>query len=192
MSRQRDTHVKRYHIQTETLPTVVASGTGSWFSSILTSRVALGCHKRFLQRLVRQPVPLLHKIDPQHPLQPDRRPARLTLRVKRPQSRYQPRPGHGLLHLGQELVTPRLLLANALCFGKALCPLHQSALTQDRAYSSTTQNGFISTFVECRIVSWLESACLRLRTLCPRLTFSKNRGSVCALRYVSSLTARSL
>jgi hypothetical protein len=32
---------------------------------------------RILDRFVSQPVPLLHKIDPQHAFQPDRRPAAL-------------------------------------------------------------------------------------------------------------------
>jgi len=38
-----------------------------------------------------QPIPLLQKIAPQHPLQPNRRPAALALRVERPQPIDQPR-----------------------------------------------------------------------------------------------------
>ena len=39
--------------------------------------------QRILHRPVGQPVPLLQKVDPQHPLQTDRRPAALALRVER-------------------------------------------------------------------------------------------------------------
>ena len=59
--------------------------------------------QRILQRLVRQPVPLLHEVEPQHPLQPGRRPPALALRIERPQARHQPRPRHHKLHLGQNL-----------------------------------------------------------------------------------------
>ena len=41
--------------------------------------------QRILHRFVGQPVPLLHKIDPQHPLQRDRRPAALAFRIERAQ-----------------------------------------------------------------------------------------------------------
>ncbi len=40
--------------------------------------------QRILDRLAGQPVPLLHKVDPQHPLQPNRWPAALALGIKRP------------------------------------------------------------------------------------------------------------
>jgi len=46
---------------------------------------------------------LSQKVQPQHPLQPNRRPAALALRVERPQTNNQPRPRHHLLHLGQNL-----------------------------------------------------------------------------------------
>ena len=42
--------------------------------------------KRILDRLVGQPVPLLHKVDPQHTLQPDWRPAAFAFRVERLQT----------------------------------------------------------------------------------------------------------
>jgi hypothetical protein len=51
--------------------------------------------KGILDRLVRQPVPLLHEVDTQHALQPDWRPATLALRVKRLQSLHEPRPRVG-------------------------------------------------------------------------------------------------
>jgi len=64
--------------------------------------------QRILQRFVSKPVPLLQKINTQHPLQADRRPAALALRIKRPQPLDQPRPGNHLFHLGEKLVAPRL------------------------------------------------------------------------------------
>ena len=88
--------------------------------------------KRIFQRLVRQPVPLLHEVEPQHPLQPDRRPAALALRVTGPQPRHQPRPRHHQLHLGQKLVPPRLfLLAGVFRLRKPALPLHRPALNPD-------------------------------------------------------------
>jgi hypothetical protein len=83
--------------------------------------------QRIFQRLVGQTVPLLQKVDAQHPLQPDRRAAALALRIERPQSLDQPRPRHHLLHLGQKLVAPRLLfLACVFRLRKAALPLHRS------------------------------------------------------------------
>jgi len=82
--------------------------------------------QRVLQSFVGQPVPLLQKVQPQHPLQPNRRPAALALRVERPQTINQPRPRHHPLHLGQKLVAPRLLfLAGVFCLRKAPLPLHR-------------------------------------------------------------------
>src|SRR6476620_2724730 len=66
--------------------------------------------ERILHRTIGQPIPLLQEVDPQHPLQTDRRPAALALRVERSQTLHQPRPRHDLLHLPQKLVAPRLLL----------------------------------------------------------------------------------
>jgi len=84
--------------------------------------------QRIFQRLVREGVPLLQKVEAQHPLQPDRRAPALALRVIRPQSLDQPRPRHHLLHLGQKLVPPRLLfLAGVFRLRKATLPLHRSA-----------------------------------------------------------------
>jgi hypothetical protein len=82
--------------------------------------------ERVFQCLVGQPVPLLQKVEPQHPFQPDRRPAALAFWVKRPQPLHQPRPGNHLLHLGQKFVPPRLLfLAGVLRLRKAALPLHR-------------------------------------------------------------------
>src|SRR5205814_9128172 len=84
--------------------------------------------ERGLQGLVGRPVPLLQKVGPQQPLQPDRRPAPLALRIERPQTIDQPRPRHLLLHLGQKLVTPRLLfLPGVFRLRKAALPLHRPA-----------------------------------------------------------------
>jgi hypothetical protein len=52
-----------------------------------------------LDRFIGQPVPLLHKIDPQHALQGDRRPTALAFRIERGEACHQPRPRHCLLHL---------------------------------------------------------------------------------------------
>jgi hypothetical protein len=82
--------------------------------------------ERVLQGLVGQPVPLLQKVEPEHPLQTDRRPAALALRVERPQTIDQTRPWHHLLHLAQKLVAPRLfLLAGVFRLRKAPLPLHR-------------------------------------------------------------------
>ena len=90
--------------------TVVASGTAR-HRQIDAGKAAqrLAIVERVLQRLVGQPVPLLQKVEPQHPLQPNRRPAALALRVERPQTSTSR--AHGTMrHLGQKLVPPRLLL----------------------------------------------------------------------------------
>src|SRR3954452_1514874 len=80
-----------------------------------------------LDRFISQPVPLLHKIDPQHALQRDRRPAAFALRIERGKARHQPRPRHHRFHLGQKLVAPRLLLlTRVLRLGKAPLTLHRS------------------------------------------------------------------
>src|SRR5271167_3600534 len=97
--------------------------------------------ERILQRRVRQPVPLLQKVDPQHPLQPDRRPAALALRVERLQTLDQPRPRHHLLHLGQKLVPPRLfLLASVFRLRKAALSLHRPAPRPPGPPHSTRSN----------------------------------------------------
>jgi hypothetical protein len=84
--------------------------------------------KRILDRLVGQPVPLLHKVDPKHALQPDWRPAALALRIEGVETLHQPRPRHHLLHLGQKLVASRrLFLAGVLRLQKASLPLHRPA-----------------------------------------------------------------
>jgi hypothetical protein len=84
--------------------------------------------KRILDRLVGQTVPLLHNVDPQHALQPDRRPAALALWVEGLETLHQPRPRHHFLHLGQKLVAPCwLFLARVLRLQKAPLPLHRPA-----------------------------------------------------------------
>src|SRR3954447_22772934 len=71
-------------------------------------------------------MPLLQKVDPQHPLQPNRRSAPLALRIERPQTIDQPPPRHHLLHLGQKTVPPRLLfLPGVFRLRKAALPLHR-------------------------------------------------------------------
>src|SRR4051794_1837272 len=82
--------------------------------------------KRFLHRLVGQRVPLLQKVNPQHPLQRHRWPTAFAFRIKRGKTRHQPRPRHDLLHLGQKLVSPRLLpLARIFRLRKAALLLHR-------------------------------------------------------------------
>jgi hypothetical protein len=84
--------------------------------------------KCILDRLVGEPVPLLHKVDPQHALQPDRRPAARALWVERPQTLHQPRPRHHRFHLGQKPVASRrLFLARVLRLQKTPLPLHRPA-----------------------------------------------------------------
>ena len=89
--------------------------------------------QRILQRLVRQPVPLLQEVDAQHQLQRDRLAAALALRVERAQTVNQPRPRHHLLHLGQELVAPRLLfLAGVFRLRKTTLSPHRPASRSPR------------------------------------------------------------
>src|SRR3954462_6068561 len=117
--------------------TVVASGIGSRFSTIpakprrawlspgSSPRAGSEC---ILDRFIGQPVPLLHKRDPQHAVQWERWPAAFAFRIERPQSLLQPRPWYNLLHIGQKLVAPRLLLlAGVFCLRKASLPMHQFA-----------------------------------------------------------------
>src|ERR1700676_5039264 len=107
--------------------TVVASGTGSRFSS-MPAKLRSAWLSYILQRFVGQPVPLLQKVNPQHALQPDRLPPALTLWVERVQTLHQPGPWHHLLHLSQKFVTPRpLLLAGVFRLRKAPLPLHRPA-----------------------------------------------------------------
>src|SRR4051794_21978574 len=97
--------------------------------------------------LVGQPVPLLQKVDPQHPLQPNRRPAAFALRVERPQTFNQPRPWHHFFHLGQKAVPPRLLfLPGVFRLRKAALPLHRSPQPTGRFYRSehTSRGPFFS------------------------------------------------
>src|SRR4051794_35724709 len=103
--------------------------------------------ERVLQGLVGQPVPLLQKVDPQHPLQPNRRPAAFALRVERPQTFNQPRPWHHFFHLGQKAVPPRLLfLPGVFRLRKAALPLHRSPQPTGRFYRSehTSRGPFFS------------------------------------------------
>jgi len=68
---------------------------------------------RIVERLfhcrVRQVEPLLQKIEPQHPLDPDRRAAIARLGIKRRDQPAQRRPWHNALHLGQKRRPPRQL-----------------------------------------------------------------------------------
>src|SRR3954447_14408438 len=82
--------------------------------------------QRILHRTVGQPIPLLQKVDPQHPLQTDRWPTALALRIERSQTFYQPRPRYNLLHLSQKLVAScLLLLAGVFRLRKAPLKLHR-------------------------------------------------------------------
>ena len=86
--------------------------------------------ERVLKGLVGQPVPLLQKVQPQHPFQPDRRPTAFALRVKRPQTFNQTRPRHHLLHLSQKFVATRLLfLTGVFRPRKTTLPLHRPVLS---------------------------------------------------------------
>ena len=65
--------------------------------------------ERFFHRRVRQVEPLLQKVDAQHPLDPDRRPAVAGLGIKRLDQPAQRRPRHHAFHLGQKCRPPRRL-----------------------------------------------------------------------------------
>ena len=126
--------------------------------------------QRVLQRLVGQPIPLLQKVDPQHPLQTDRWPAALTLRIKRLQPRHQPRPRHHLLHLGQKLVAPRLLfLAGVRRLRKAPLPLPSSPPRPPGPADSTptqaTQPGLFSVSLTSEMAFLLSFRALAYETL---------------------------
>src|SRR3954464_8897449 len=100
----------------------------SRYRQIDTGKAAQGLAviERILHRPVGQPIPLLQEVDPQHPLQTNRRSAALALRIERSQTLHQPRPRHDLLHLGQKLVAPRLLLlAGVFRLRKASLKLHR-------------------------------------------------------------------
>ena len=67
--------------------------------------------QRIFHRRVRQAVPLLHEVDPQHRRQRHRRTTTATaLRVVRLDRRQQRCPGHHLVHLGQETLPARAFL----------------------------------------------------------------------------------
>src|SRR5215472_7205209 len=65
--------------------------------------------KRLFDRRVRQIEPVLHEIDAQHPLDPDRRAAIARLRIDRLDQPAQRRPRHNPLRLGQKRCPPRRL-----------------------------------------------------------------------------------
>ncbi len=67
--------------------------------------------QRFLDRRIRQVEPQLQEIDPQHPLQRQRRPASCLANfwIKRLNDRRQLRPGHDHLHIGEKLRASRRL-----------------------------------------------------------------------------------
>jgi hypothetical protein len=75
---------------------------------------------RILQRFIGQRVPLLEKINPQHPLQADRRTAPLAFRIKRLDHRDQPCSRHHPFHLGEKQVPPcRFLFGRIFVLGEA-------------------------------------------------------------------------
>src|SRR5438105_7052168 len=65
--------------------------------------------ERLFHRRVRQIEPLLQEIDPQHPLDPDRRAAIARLGIEWLDQRAQRRPRHNALHLGKKRCPPRRL-----------------------------------------------------------------------------------
>src|SRR5437660_6948685 len=65
--------------------------------------------ERLFHRRVRQIEPLLQEIDPQHPLDPDRRAAIARLGIEWLDQRAQRRPRHNPLHLGKKRCPPRRL-----------------------------------------------------------------------------------
>jgi len=90
---------------------VVASGTAS------TLRVDAGKSAQRLaviecifERFVSQGIPLLEKVNAQHPLDADRRPPALAMGIMRLDHRTQPWPRHDLLHLAQKALPARDLL----------------------------------------------------------------------------------
>jgi hypothetical protein len=62
---------------------------------------------RVFQRLVSQRVPLLQKVEAQHPLDPDGRTPPLAQRIVRLDQGRQPRPRHHLFHFSEKLLPPR-------------------------------------------------------------------------------------
>ena len=64
--------------------------------------------ERVFNGWIGQVEPLLEKVNPQHPFQPDRRTAVAGLRIMWLDQRHQLRPRHHTLHLREELRTPRL------------------------------------------------------------------------------------
>src|SRR3954454_10367650 len=110
---------------------------------MLASRVALGCHQA-LPPALRQTARTIAVQNRPAASAPARLAAgRLTLRVKRPPSRHQPPPAQSrpkTYHTASSTCQRTLLRQSSLS-------LHQSTLIQDRAYSTTTQNGVILTFV---------------------------------------------
>src|ERR1700712_958521 len=80
---------------------------------------------RVFPPFVRQPIPLLQEVDPQHPLQANWRAVSLALRVVRLDDRQQPRPRDDLLHLREKALTlGHTLLARTFRFRKTDLPLH--------------------------------------------------------------------
>src|SRR5204863_7005918 len=100
-----------------------------------------------------------------HPLQPNRRPAPLALRIERPQTIDQPRPRHHLLHLGQKLVTPRLLfLPGVFRLRKAALPLHRPApWSPIPAADSTNPTGGNAPFFSVSLAAGTEFAAVDRR-----------------------------
>src|SRR5215204_391284 len=139
--------------------------------------------ERVLQRLVGQPVPLLQKVEPQHPLQPNRWPAAFALRVERPQTFNQPRPRHHLLHLGQKLVAPRLLLLPGVFrLRKAALPLHRTVPRSPRTggfyLMPARQAGFFSVSLTPRASKTAVAVVYVPLSRCPKLTFLPLRSSI--------------
>jgi hypothetical protein len=77
---------------------------------------------RVLKAFVRQAVPLSKKVDPQHPLQPDRRAVTLVGRIVWPNCLQQAPLRRHVPHLSRKALTLRhALLAQAFRFCKPIC-----------------------------------------------------------------------
>ena len=110
----------------------------------------LAVMERVFQRLVRQPIPLLEKIDPQHPLQPDGRAAALAVGVERLDDGQQFRPRDDFLHPRKELLAPGdLVLIGELGPREAGLVDHATDSTKprtDRQHQTEKRSGLIQRF----------------------------------------------
>src|ERR1039457_4242812 len=109
---------------------VVASGTDSTLRSIrVRVRIAWSLVDRVFERFVRQPIPLLEKVDAQHALDTDRRTPPPGLRIVRFDHPLQSLPWHHGIHLCQKAFTTcDLLLSLILTLRKTDLLFHAPTL----------------------------------------------------------------